>query len=457
VTDTTVLAHALVLTVDPQRRILVDGAVAFADGRITAVGPTGEVLAALEPQGPRVLDCRDRVITPGFIDVHVHLGEQLARGLVPDDAAPTEWLPDWLLPVYAGLTPDDERVSAELAIAEMLLTGTTTFCEAGTLLDWEAAADAVETSGIRGQLARWTSDTGPAALPRLEHTARAVEANALMVDGIRARKQSRLSGAVILLGLGTATPELLREAKALAADRGVGAAMMHASVHPDHGGVVQPLDDLARAGWLDERSKLTHVVYVDDDEVAGLAGAGVRVAHCPTAALRHVKGLHRYGRIPEMLSAGMHVGLGGDSANGSNHYRMLDLMYLAATLFKDFRMDQRMIPPETALEMATVHGAACLWLDHEIGSIEVGKRADLVVFSTAHPEWRPRLHPLQNLVLGASDRTIESVWVDGRCVAERGRLLTIDLDDLLHRADVASAALLDRVGLRAPWQWPRHG
>ncbi len=124
-----------------------------------------------------------------------------------------------------------------------------------------------------------------------------------------------------------------------------------------------------------------------------LAAGGVSVVHCPSAALRHVKGIHRYGLFPEMLAAGMPVALGGDSANGSNHLNMLRLMYLASTLYKDFRMDTTMIPPETALEMATIHGARALGLQDQIGSLEPGKRADFVVFSTEQPGVAAALAP----------------------------------------------------------------
>ena len=452
---TTALTRALVLTLDRERRILTDGAVAFdGAGEILAVGPTDEVLDRLD-DAARIVDCAGRVITPGFVDVHVHLGEQLMRGLVPDGAGPTEWLPDWLLPTYAALEPEEERLAAEVAIAELLLTGTTTFCEAGTLLETEPVADAVLRTGIRAQLGRWTWDLPEAPARMRTTTAEALAANADMLAHLRSRGCPRLSGAVILLGMGTASETLLREAHALAAEHGVPKAMMYAGTAPEHGGTPLPAASLAEWGWVDERTKLTHVVYVDDDDVALLAEGGVRVAHCPTAALRHVKGLHRHGKVPEMLAAGMAVGLGGDSANGSNHFNMLRLAYLAATLYKDFRMDSTMVPPELALEMATLHGARCLGMEDEIGSLEPGKRADLVVFSTEHPEWRPMLHPVQNLVLNATDRSIESVWVDGRRLVEHGRLETMDLPAVLAAADVAAVSLLERVGLSAPWDWPR--
>lgn len=452
---TTVLDHALVLTLDSERRVLLDGAVAFdAAGTLLAVGPSAEVRAQVGHDAA-VTDLRGRVIVPGYVDAHVHLGESVLRGLVPDDADPRSWLPDWLVPAYAALTPDDERVAAELSIAELLLTGTTTFCEAGTLLDWEPAADAVAALGVRGQLGRWTWDVPvePARLHRAS-AGDAVDAAAALVDGVAGRGCARLTAAVVLLGLGACSEALLREAKALATHRGVPAAMMWASVAPEHGGTRQPAARLAELGWLDPATKLTHAVYLGDDDERWLIDAGVRIAHCPSAALRHVKGLWRHGRVPELLAGGLAVGLGGDSANGSNHLDMHKLMYLAATLSKDHRMDPAMVPPETALEMATRHGASCLGLQDSIGSLEPGKRADLVVYSTEHPEWRPLLHPVQNLVLGATDRSIESVWVDGHRVVERGRLLTADLGDLLERADRAAAGVLARTGLAAPWAWP---
>ena len=453
----TVLTGATILTVDPQRRIFDDGFLAFDDaGAITAIGSCRDLPQRWEP-GTATIDAHQCVIVPGFVDAHAHLGESVMRGLVPDDADPRAWLPDWLVPAYAALDDDDERTACDLSFAELLLTGTTTVAEAGTLLAWETAADAADACGIRAQLGRWTWDR-PAKPERMFFAGPgdALAAALDVIDGVRARANPRVTAALVLLGIGTASPELLAAAPPLAADRDVPLAMMYASVAPEHGGAPFPVADLASLGWLVPRTKLVHTVYIEPADVAVLADAGVSVVHCPSAALRHVKGIHRYGLFPEMLAAGMPVALGGDSANGSNHLNMLTLMYLAATLYKDFRMDTTMIPPETALEMATIHGARALGLAGQVGSLEVGKRADFVVFSSEHPEWRPLLHPVQNLVLGASDRSIASVWVDGRKVVEGGRLLTMNVTDVCERADAAAQRILERTGLRVPSLWPHH-
>lgn len=455
-----ILARALVIPVDASRRILVDGALAFDDeGLLLSVGPSDQVVRDIQDRQDStevvVEDLAGRVIIPGFVDVHVHLGEQLMRGLVPDHAAPDEWLPQWLLPGYACLSPAEERLGAELAIAELLLTGTTTFGEAGTLMEWEPVADAVQSSGVRGQLGRWTWDLPPQPSRMRRTTSSALTMMEELVTGVRRRGEGRLTASCTLLGMGTASQDLLRQTDALSTGLGAPKAMMWAGTAPEHGGTVLPAAQLAEWGWTSANTKLTHAIYLDRDEVDVLAAGGASVAHCPTAALRHVKGISRYGLVPEMLDAGIAVGLGGDSANGSNHFNMLRLAYLAATLYKDFRMDETMVPPETALEMATIHGARCLGLEDQIGSLETGKRADFVIFSTDHPEWRPMLDPVQNLILNASDRSIESVWVDGRRLVDRGTLETIHLPDVLAAADTASRDLLGRADLTPRWTWTR--
>ena len=155
------IEHAIVVTVDRERRILTDGSV-LVDGRnIVQVGPAGAVRPPRPPA--RIIDGRRRVVLPGFVDTHVHLSEHLNRGLLLDDIPVDRYLPDWLIPLYSVITSEEEQVSALLACIEMIRTGTTTFCEAGTLFDVAAVADAVEAVGMRAVLGRWSWDlaTGP--------------------------------------------------------------------------------------------------------------------------------------------------------------------------------------------------------------------------------------------------------------------------------------------------------
>jgi 5-methylthioadenosine/S-adenosylhomocysteine deaminase len=231
--------------------------------------------------------------------------------------------------------------------------------------------------------------------------------------------------------------------------------MMHFASHPSRKtNDTIPLATLDAMGVLGPRTKLTHMVYVDDDDIARLAARGVKIAHCPTAALKHTKGLVTHGRFPEMLARGVTVSLGGDSGNGSNHFDMLRLMHLTALLYKDMRLDTRVMPPETVLEMATIHGAAALGLERTIGSLEPGKRADLVLYDLDVPEWRPLLDPVNNLVYAATGASVRTVMIDGRVVLDEGAVTTIDERDVYRRVEHLGRAQIARAGLSLPARWP---
>jgi cytosine/adenosine deaminase-related metal-dependent hydrolase len=231
--------------------------------------------------------------------------------------------------------------------------------------------------------------------------------------------------------------------------------MMHLASHPSRRTAdrmsVAALDTL---GVLDGGTKLTHMVYVTDDDIALLARRRVKVVHCPTAALKHTKGLGEYGRFPEMVARGVTVALGGDSGNGSNHFDMLRLMHVVALVFKDARLDTRVMPPETVLEMATLHGAAALGLEKEIGSLEAGKRADLVLYDLDVPEWRPLLDPVNSLVYAATGASVRTAMVDGRVVLDEGRVTTIDERAVYRRIEPLARAHIARAGVPFQPKWP---
>ena len=450
------IEHATVVTVDRERRILRDGSV-LVDGRdIVQVGPAREVRPPRPPA--RVIDGRNRIVFPGFVDTHVHLSEHLTRGLLLDDIPVDRYLPDWLIPLYSVMTPEEEQVAALLACIEMIRTGTTTFCEAGTLFDVAAVAAAVEEAGMRAILGRWSWDlaSGPGRLKQT--TADALKANEEMLAVVTGRANGRIGAWPLLIGFGTCSADLMRGAKALADRHGVGWGMMHFASHPSRRTAdTIPLADLDALGVLAPNTKLAHMVYVSDEDIRLLARRGVKVSHCPSAGLKHIKGLGAHGRFADMLDAGVCVSLGGDSGNGSNHFDMLRLMYLVATLYKDARLDVGVMPPERALEMATLRGAQALLLEREIGSIEAGKRADLVLYDLNVPEWRPLLNPLNNLVYAATGASVTTVLIDGRIVLDEGRLTTVDEEAVYERVERLARRQIARAGLRIESKWPVMG
>lgn len=447
------IEHGCLLTMDRQRRIIRDGSILVEGPDIVAVGTAAEVRAPRHPD--RVIDAREMVVTPGFVDTHVHLSEHISRGLLLDDIPVDRYLPDWLIPLYSLITPEEEACSALLACVEMIRTGTTTFCEAGTLFDVGAVADAVERVGMRAILGRWTWDREAGPERMRQSTAEALGANEKMLAEVNGRAGGRVGAWPLLLGFGTASDALMRGAKELADRHGVGWGMMHFASHPSRETADRiPLAHLEGQGLLGPGTKLAHMVYVDEADIDLLARRHVKISHCPTAGLKHIKGLTRHGRFAEMLARGVTVSLGGDSANGSNHFDMLRLMYLVATIYKDSHLDVTVIPPETALEMATLHGARALLLDDRIGALEPGKRADLVCFDTRAPEWRPLLNPVNNLVYAATGASVHTVLIDGRVVLDAGRLTTIDERALLDEVERRARDLIARGGLPIQSAWP---
>ena len=175
---------------------------------------------------------------------------------------------------------------------------------------------------------------------------------------------------------------------------------------------------------------------------------------CPTAAIKGGVGMTRSGLLPEMLEQGITVGLGTDAGNNSNLLETLRSMYLTSVLYKDGRQDVKMVPAESALEMATIGGAAALGLADDIGSIEVGKKADLVLFDTRRPEWRALFNPVNSLVYNADGRSVHTVIVDGKVVVEGHRPLFVDEWELIQKVQVIGEDLLARTGVSYPSRWP---
>jgi cytosine/adenosine deaminase-related metal-dependent hydrolase len=447
------IEHAVVITLDEERRIFLDGSV-LVDGRdILQVGRAADVVPPRTPD--RVIDGRNRLVLPGFVNTHVHLSEHVNRGVMADEIPVDRYMAEWLVPLYSVITPEEEAYSALLACLEMIRTGTTTFCEAGTLFDVSAVADAVDRVGMRAVLGRWTWDRAGEEGRMAQSTDDALRINDELIGRLKGRADGRIAAWPLLLGFGTCSEALIRGAHALAEKHGTGWGMMHLASHPSRTtDDTMALDTLDEMGVLGPRTKLTHMVYVKGDDIVLLARRRVKVVHCPTAALKHTKGLGEHGRFPEMLRHGVSVSLGGDSGNGSNHFDMLRLMHLVALFYKDARMDTRVMPPETVLEMATLHGAAALGMEREIGSLEPGKRADLVLYDLDVPEWRPLLDPVNNLVYAATGASVRTVLIDGRVVLDDGRITTIDETEVYRKIESLSRAQIARANLRMAPRWP---
>jgi cytosine/adenosine deaminase-related metal-dependent hydrolase len=451
----TLISGALLVTLDAARRIITDGAVAIGGDRILAVGKTQEIQRRFETAD--IIDGRRFVVTPGFVDAHIHItGDPLTRGYVPDDidAGFEEKLTRWVIPRFLSQTPDDERLSAQLAAIQMLRSGTTCFLEAGTIRHLDAVVEGLGSSGIRARVGSWVE--GRDSHPGREAAASDRAIRALEDEIRRHPADGRLVAAYpVLIGHNTNSDAVWQAARRLADSNGlvVSAHMSPFRADPDwyleHTGR-RPLEHLAHIGVLGPNLALTHLAHIDAQEQALLAASGASAIFCPMSALKGAFGVSHSGRFPEMSAAGVNLALGTDGDLPD----LMQKMSLAAALFKDARQDARVFPAQQVLEMATLGGARALRLQQHIGSLEVGKKADLVLHDTERPEWRPLLNALHQLVWSSDGRAVHSVFVDGRRVVDDYRCTLIDEAAIYRQAAQAAPALLARSQVPNVCAWP---
>ena len=451
------VVNGTLLTMDSQRRIYARGAVAVSDGAIVAVGTSAAVEGAHRAR--QVIDAGGGVVHPGFIDAHVHLSQHLGRGTIPD-GWPEEREHDQWLPYWTHMDEEDAYCSALLAALEMVRNGTTTCCDNGGRFKAELNARAIAAVGLRCMVGEVCWDRPPQAWVGVGDTTACVARLERLLEVFPPGPGARVWAGVGMAGMGMCSDELLVEGKRLADRHGV-TMDMHQSFGPadvaayrDHAGGRAAVEHLADLGVLGENLQLVHMVYADDCEVELLAASGTSVVHCPAASTRVAMGASRHGRFPEMVARGVNVALGSDSGNYSDFFDIGRQAYLAATLHREARGQMPTIAAEQALEMATINGARSLGVDGWLGSLEVGKQADLVLHAYDRPEWRPGLDPVNSLLYSAQSVGVDTVVVQGEVVLVDGRFARLDAAAAYRRIDRAARSLYGRMGFEIPHRWP---
>ncbi|RBY79566.1 amidohydrolase [Geodermatophilus sp. TF02-6] len=446
----TVLAGATVVPVDPARRVLDDAAVAFTD-RVLAVGPTAEVRAA-HPDA-HVVDCTGRLVLPGFVNTHTHLFQTLLKGL-GDDRVLSDWFLTMTGPSAAELTEEDCSAAALHGCAEALTTGTT------TLVDFmyvhprprlgDAVASAMSDIGIRGVVARgyMTAGADVGAPPELVQPLDAALGDAERLIGEWNRPGSRVTVGLAPCMSWTVDEPTLRETRALADRTGALVTMHLAESAFDVEESVRrfgirdvPLAE--RTGLLGPDLLAVHCVQVDEHDLRLIGESGTKVSHNPCSNLYLGSG---FAPVPAMHRRGIPVGLASDGPASSSNHSMLQAMKFAALLHKGVHRDPEVMTAEKALEMATIDGARAVGLEDAVGSLEVGKRADVVVLDLSNLCATPLHAAVSSLVYSQRGDEVERVYVDGRLVVDGGRLVTADEAEVRSRSAAAAAALTARAG-----------
>jgi 5-methylthioadenosine/S-adenosylhomocysteine deaminase len=417
-----------VITEDAQHRVIENGAVAIRADRIVGVGTRAEIDARF--QAAHRLDRPDAILAPGLIDTHTHAAMSLFRGIA-DDKKLQDWLNNYIFPAEAkNVTPDFVRWGTRLGCLEMLLGGTTTFTDMYYFED--VVAEVAKEAGMRGVLGE-TIIKFPVADAKTPAEALQFTEKYLT----RFRNDPLVTAAVAPHALYTNSDETLIAARALA-NKYNAPLLIHLSetrqenddsLSTRHMTPTKVLDTL---GVLTGRTVAAHCVWVDEADMAILKARGVGIAHCPSSNMKLASGV---APVVRMLALDLPVGLGPDGPAGSNNdFNMFEEMDLAAKLAKVTTLNPEVLPASTALEMATIRGARALGMEKEIGSLETGKRADLILVRVDRPNAVPMYDPISQMVYALKGEDVRDVMVNGKPVVRDARILTLNEAQILQKA-----------------------
>jgi 5-methylthioadenosine/S-adenosylhomocysteine deaminase len=414
-----IIKGGTIVTMNGTRQVIENGAVAVKDGRIAAVGRAAEIERSYAAR--EIVNATGKVVIPGLINGHTHVPMTLFRGLA-DDLDLQEWLTKYIFPAEAkNVTEDFVRVGARLGLAEMLRGGTTTYCDMYYFED--AIADETWKAGMRGVLGETVIDfpvadnkTNSEAMAYVEKFVSHWKGNALITPAIAPhapytvseahlkaiRAFSDRTGTPIVTHISETKYEVDESLKAKGAS---------------------PVDYLNRIGFLSNQVIAAHVVWPTEEELAVLKRLGVGIVHNPQSNMKLASGV---APVPEMLKENLPVGLGTDGAASNNDLNIWEEMDTAAKLHKLISKDPKVVTAEEAFEMATIRGARALHLEKEIGSIEKGKRADLVVVDLDDLNQTPYYNIYSDLVYATKAADVRTVIIEGRVVMRDRRLLTLN-------------------------------
>ena len=407
--------------------LLPDGEVKQGDIAIEGnlIKSVGSVAEDFKPD--KVIDGSGKFAVPGFVNAHTHASMTLLRSHA-DDMALMEWLQDKIWPVEDKMTEDDLYWGAMLAAVEMIRSGTTAFADMyGPYVD--GIARATIDSGLRGILARGIVAVAPGAYEKLEDSVR-------LYKTYHGAENGRITVMLSPHALYTCPPEFIKaladKAKALGAE-------VHIHMSETEGEVKdclknygkRPFAHVESTGLFENGTLAAHCVHLDDEDIGIIKKYNIRVAHNPGSNLKLASGI---APVQRLLDEGICVGLGTDGASSNNNLDMLEEVRLAALIGKVQTMDPQAVPAFSAIQMGTEFGARAVGLK-DVGRLEAGCKADIVLYSTEGPEWHPRYNLVSLLAYSANSGSVDTVLVDGKILMEKKQLLTIDEEKVFFEVD----------------------
>lgn len=450
-----------VITVDPERRIIREGAVAVENGLIRSVGKKSELLNRLP--GLDVIGGPGRIVLPGLINCHIHLPQFLMRG-VNDDVDCLTILKEYIWPIQGHYDPEDAAVSSRLAFLEMIRAGTTCFLGTGfhPRYGMDNICRELEESGLRGVVSKYVmeevrySDDSGAIHPGLwEDGETSLRQARELIEEWDGKAGGRIRVWISPRSVGAYSPEYLRRVSRLAARYGVGMTA-HWSEVPENVSYIRetyrmtPSEFARDTGLLTPKTVLAHGIYFDESEFAVLRESGASICHCPVCNAKLAMGT---APVSRMLENGVNVCLGNDGMLVNNTADLFREMRSFCLLQRVLTGDPTFPTSATALELATINGARSLGMEDEIGSLEEGKKADLIVVNCTRPHLTPILDPLSAVVWSATGSDVETTIVDGKILMRDGKVVTLDEDGVLRQATSQTRAVLKNAGVSAHHNW----
>jgi 5-methylthioadenosine/S-adenosylhomocysteine deaminase len=432
------IRNGWVLTMSPDNGLIDKGALVVSGDRIVEVGP--EAALTKRCKAGRIIDARGGIIMPGLVNTHTHAAMTCFRGLA-DDLPLMTWLHDHIFPAEAKLTPEVVYQGTLLACAEMILSGTTTFCD--MYLFEDAVAHAAKDAGVRAVVGEVLYDFpspnyGPVeeGLKYTESLIRKWQDDPLITIAVEPHSAYLCS------------PDLLKKAKAIA-DRHGAPMVIHLSESEHEVAQLRekygrtPAQHLAEIEFLSSKLIADHCVAITQEDIALLKAFDVKVAHNPESNMKLASGI---APVPELLRHGITVGIGTDSCASNNNLDLFQEMDTVAKLHKAQTLDPTVMDAPTVVRMATIDGAKVLGLEDQIGSLERGKRADIIVIDIRKPHLVPMYNVYSHLVYAVSGHDVVTAIVDGQVLMEDRVLTTLDVDRVMEEVNRIAENIVLKAG-----------